>query len=154
MKISEKMKELLLPQHRVKRILNRYIRRKRVSGLGGVFYTYLRDRYSVKYGVEIGVRSEIAGPVCFPHPRNILIGEGVKIGKNLTVFNNVTIGQNHGGYPVLGNDVTIYSGCVIVGSIHIGNNVTIGANSFVNKDIENDVVIAGNPARVIKKINV
>ena len=93
----------------------------------------------------------IDGPIQFPHPRNILIGEHVKLGKNAMIFNNVTIGQNHGEYPIIGDNVTIYSGTIIIGGISIGNNVTIGANSFINKNVEDDVVIAGNPARVIER---
>ncbi|MCR5324872.1 MAG: serine acetyltransferase [Lachnospiraceae bacterium] len=145
------LQELILPQHRVKRRLNSYIKNKHFSGWGGYYYTFLRDRYAVKYGVEIGVRATIEGPIVFPHPRNITIGEEVKIGTNCTIFNNVVIGQNNNKYPVIGNNVTIYSGTVIIGNISIGDNVIIGANSLINKDIENDVVVAGNPARIIKR---
>lgn len=151
MKMKNLLIELVLPQHRVKKILNKYIKNKNQSGVGGYYYTYLRDRYAVKYGVEIGVSAMIDGPIQFPHPRNILIGEHVKLGKNATIFNNVTIGQNHGEYPIIGDNVTIYSGTIIIGGISIGNNVTIGANSFINKNVEDDVVIAGNPARVIER---
>ena len=41
-------------------------------------------------------------------------------------------------------------GAKIVGAITIGNNVTIGANAFVNKSIQDDVVVGGIPAKVLR----
>ena len=146
-----RIKERISPQYRIKRKLNRFIQNKQNKGIKGLYYTYLRDVLAIKYGVEIGVNTSIDGPVDFPHPRNIVIGENAIIGKKLTIYNNVTIGQNHGDYPKIGDNVTIYPGSVIVGKIIVGDNVIIGANSFVNKDIENDSVVAGNPARIIRR---
>ena len=54
--------------------------------------------------------------------------------------------------PTIGNNVTIYAGAVIVGNIKIGDNVVIGANSFVNKDIPDNEVWAGIPAKKIGEI--
>ena len=151
MSLIEKLQELVLPQHRLKKKINNYIKHKNKNGLRKYYYTFLRDLYSVRYGIEIGVDTVFDGYVDFPHPRNILIGEGAKIGKNFCVYNNVTIGQKNGKYPIIGDNVTVYSGTIIIGEIHIGNNVIIGANSLVNKDIEDDVIVAGNPAKIIRK---
>lgn len=41
----------------------------------------------------------------------------------------------------------------ILKGVHIGNNVIIGAGSLVNKDIPDDCVVAGNPVKVISKLN-
>ena len=41
----------------------------------------------------------------------------------------------------------------ILKGVHVGNNVIIGANSLVNKDIPNNCVVAGNPARVIMPLD-
>ena len=131
--------------------LNRYIVKKRSYGWKGLYYRIRRDKLAKKYGVEIGVQAKIDGPIDFPHPHGIVIGEGVRIGKNLKIFHNVTIGQKNGEYPIIGDNVTIFPGSVIVGNVHIGNNVIIGANSFVNMDIEDGNTVAGNPAKVIKK---
>ena len=144
------VKEVFSPQYRVKKKLNHFIMHKKSSGIKKYIYMYLRDLYAIKYGVEIGVTSDIEGPINFPHPRNIVIGENTVIGKNFTVYNNVTIGQKNGRYPVIGNNVTIYPGSVIVGDISIGDNVVIGANSFVNKCVNNNAVVAGNPAKELR----
>lgn len=145
------LKELILPQHRLKKKINRYIKNKNSSRRKNFYYTYIRDSFAVKYGIEIGVKSRIKGCIDFPHPRNIVIGEGVVIGEHCTIFNNVTIGQHKGYYPIIGDNVTIYPGATLIGEIHIGNNVVIGANSLVNKSVEDNCIVAGNPAKLIKK---
>lgn len=50
----------------------------------------------------------------------------------------------------IGNNVSIGCNVCIIGSIRIGNNVKIGAGSVVIKDVPDNCVIAGNPAKVIK----
>jgi maltose O-acetyltransferase len=57
------------------------------------------------------------------------------------------------GYPiVIGDNVWIGGGAIICPNVTIGNNVVIAAGSVVVKDIPDDVLIGGNPARIIKDI--
>lgn len=92
----------------------------------------------------------------FPHPIGIVIAENVKLGNNCVIYQNVTIGGKtrigKNGFPTIGDNVTIYAGACIIGDVKIGNNVIIGANAVVTKDIPNNCVVAGVPAKVIKKI--
>ncbi|WP_268913444.1 sugar O-acetyltransferase [Lentilactobacillus sp. SPB1-3] len=56
------------------------------------------------------------------------------------------------GKPVtIGNDVWIGGGSVILPDVTLGNNVIVGANSTVTKSFGDNVIIAGNPARIIKQ---
>ena len=116
-------------------------------------HTYYSHKYFKKYNCIISPRANIKGRIHFAHPIGIVIGERVVIGKNLTIFQNVTIGQKNGLYPTIGDNVTIYPGSVVIGNIKIGNNVVIGANSVVTKDIPDNTVVAGAPAKVIKRID-
>ena len=78
------------------------------------------------------------------------------IGENFICYPHVVIGAKNlikNEKPIIGNDVTIGTGTVIVGNITIGNNVTISANSFICKNIPNNAVIIGNPAKIIKLNN-
>ena len=90
----------------------------------------------------------------FPHPIGIVIHPKVILGKNCTIFQNVTIGQgkniNGCDIPIIGDNVTIYANAVIIGGVTVGNNVTIGAGSIVVSDIPDNAVAAGNPARIIR----
>ncbi len=87
------------------------------------------------------------------------IGREVKAGRNFHVSQGVTVGVNWGQqkgdqiFPEIGDNVWIMAGTVVVGPIKIGDNVIIGANSFVNKDIPENSVVAGVPAKVIRQIN-
>jgi len=58
---------------------------------------------------------------------------------------------NVSGAPVIGENVYLGPGAIVVGDITIGNNVTIGANAVVYSSFPDNVTILGNPARVVKK---
>ncbi len=79
-----------------------------------------------------GVSIYTAGHPLHPDSRN----SGYEYGIDITIGDNVWIGG---------------STCIMPG-VTIGNNVVIGAGSVVTKDIPDDVIAAGNPARVIRKI--
>lgn len=93
------------------------------------------------------------GPGCLCiHPFSTVIN-AEKIGDNFTIRNNVTIGNKNdikGDNPIIGNNVCVNVNSVIVGNIHIGNNVTVGAGSVVVKDVPDNAVVVGNPARILR----
>lgn len=77
-------------------------------------------------------------------------------GKNLSVFQGVTIGRNPSHVlegsdkPVIGDNVTLYTGSIVAGGIRIGNNVRVAAGTVVLEDIPDNCMVAGNPAKIIK----
>jgi len=94
--------------------------------------------------------------------KNLILGYGglgvvihsrAKIGDNCHIDQNVTIGgtSKKNGVPQIGNDVYIGAGAVVLGPISIGNNVVIGANAVVVKDIPDNCLVVGVPAKVIKR---
>ena len=109
-----------------------------------------------KNNASIEPQTQIDGRITFPHGLNgILISAGAEIGKNCTVFHQVTIGSNtaqgskHIGSPKIGDNVYIGAGAKIIGGITIGNNVRIGANCVVTEDIEDNATVVLNKPRVI-----
>ena len=58
---------------------------------------------------------------------------------------------NEGGAPVIGNHVMIGAGACVLGNVTIGDNAVIGANAVVTHDVPPNVVVAGNPSRIIKE---
>lgn len=85
------------------------------------------------------------------HPFSTIIN-AESIGDNFSCLQNTTIGAGRKGRPTIGDNVLIGANCVIIGGISIGSNVIIGAGSVVVKDIPDNSVAVGNPARVIKTI--
>lgn len=83
----------------------------------------------------------------------VVVSREVALGSNVKIYHHVTLWAGNGGYPTIGSNVIIYSGATVCGKIKIGNNVIIGANSFVNKSFPDNVVIAGVPAKIIKKLD-
>lgn len=75
------------------------------------------------------------------------------IGKNWVIGANVTIGGKSGWWevPVIGDNVEISAGSRIIGPVRIGDNVIIGANTVVVKDVPSNCVVAGIPARIIRR---
>lgn len=109
------------------------------------------------HGIFISARAEIADTAFFPHPFGIVIGEGVKVGSGATIYQHVTIGGARLGdalarkYPVVGEEVVIFAGAVVVGDISVGRGAVIGANSVVTASVPDGATAVGAPARVVKR---
>lgn len=73
-----------------------------------------------------------------------------KIGRHCFINQQVTIGYKGDKAPEIGDNVQITCGAKVLGGVKIGNNVTIGANAVVVKDIPDNALAAGVPARVIR----
>ena len=89
----------------------------------------------------------------------IRIGDNCLIGPNVglyTTSHNIHPYQRYkSGYarPItIGNNVWIGGNTCILGGVNIGDGAVIGAGSVVNKNVEPNTVVAGNPIRVIKRI--
>ena len=76
-----------------------------------------------------------------------------RCGAYCQIWHNVTIGKAYSGgkRPVLGNNIKVCAGSIILGDIVIGDNVTIGAGCIVVKSVPNNCVVVGNPARIVQK---
>ena len=99
-------------------------------------------------------QGSIGGGVYLPHPYATILN-AQSIGKHFTCRQCTTIGNKEDGRndlrPTIGDNVTLGANVCIVGDIHIGNNVVIGCGSVVVRDVPDNSVVAGNPARVIKE---
>ena len=72
------------------------------------------------------------------------------IGKNCSIYQQSTIGFTRKGCPTIGDNVWIFSGAKILGPVKIGKNAVIGANAVVTKDVPDNAVVAGVPAKLIR----
>lgn len=118
---------------------------------------FFSNRMQRKYGVFISPRAVFDNSLNLRHPVGIVIGEGVRLGRKVTIYQNVTIGGARlgdaklGSYPEIGDGTVIFAGAVLIGNIKIGSNSVIGANAVVTKDVPDRSVAVGVPARIVKE---
>lgn len=116
------------------------------------------NNYMEKHAASISIDAKIDAPPILPHGvSGIFISQSAKIGKNVVIFQQVTIGANtirtskSYGAPAIGDNVYIGSGAKIIGGISIGDNARIGANACVVKDIPYNSIVVSPEARIIVK---
>ena len=109
------------------------------------------------HGAEICVGARIGAPALIRHPCGIVIGSGVRIGKNCTILQGVTIGLSNvmtsgaNIYPTLKNNIVLGANCSVLGSISIADNTLVGSHSLVLTDTKPNSTYVGIPAKPIKK---
>lgn len=109
---------------------------------------YLLFNSSVPASCTIGAGTKFGygGIAVVIHARSV-------IGRNCMIGQCVTIGGKSGWYevPIIGDNVHVNAGARIIGPVRIGNNVEIGANAVVVKDVPDNCIVAGVPAKIIKE---
>ena len=109
-------------------------------------------------GIEIHPKAKIGKNLFIDHGMGVVIGETSEIGDNVTIYHNVTLGgispsinsndQRHiKRHPTLRDNVVVGSGAQILGPITIGQNAKIGSNAVVTKDVPENAVMVGIPAK-------
>ena len=109
--------------------------------------SYLLFNSSVPASCVIGKGSKFAyGGI------GVVVHSRAVIGKDCMIGQNVTIGGKSGWYevPIIGDNVEISAGARVIGPVRVGNNVIIGANAVVVKDVPDNCIVAGIPAKIIK----
>ena len=109
-------------------------------------------------GIEIHPKAKIGKNLFIDHGMGVVIGETSEIGDNVTIYHAVTLGgispsidsddqRNVKRHPTLKNNVVVGSGAQVLGPIIVGENAKIGANAVVTKDVPENAVMVGIPAR-------
>ena len=109
-------------------------------------------------GIEIHPKAKIGKNLFIDHGMGVVIGETSEIGDNVTIYHMVTLGgispsinsdsqRQIKRHPTLMNNVVIGSGAQILGPVIVGENAKVGANAVVTKDVPNNAVMIGIPAK-------
>ena len=109
-------------------------------------------------GIEIHPGAKIGKRVFIDHGMGVVIGETSEIGDNVTIYHMATLGgispsinsneqRNIKRHPTLKDNVVVGSGAQILGPVTVGKNAKIGANAVVTKDVPENAVMVGIPAK-------
>lgn len=127
------------------------------SKLTRLWYLYRIKRAdafaNASMGTDLGAGAQFASPpILFHHLNGIIISHYARFGKNVTIFQQVTVteGPNQTS-DTIGDNVVIGAGAKILGAVHIGDGAKIGANAVVVSDVPAYATAVGVPARIILK---
>ena len=109
-------------------------------------------------GIEIHPRAKIGKNLFIDHGMGVVIGETSEIGDNVTIYHMVTLGgispsinsndqRGSKRHPTLMDNVVVGSGAQVLGPVVVGKNAKIGANAVVTKDVPENAVMVGIPAK-------
>ena len=109
-------------------------------------------------GIEIHPGAKIGKNLFIDHGMGVVIGETSEIGDNVTIYHMVTLGgispsinsnnqRNIKRHPTLMDNVVVGSGAQILGPVVVGKNSKVGANAVVTKNVEENAVMIGIPAK-------
>ena len=104
-----------------------------------------------KDGLKLGYKTDIGAFTYINAKNGVVIEDFVQIGSHCSLYSESTI-DNKAGQIVLKKNCKIGSHSVIMPGVTIGENAVIGAFSFVNKDVQENIVAAGVPIKIIKKL--
>ena len=109
-------------------------------------------------GIEIHPKAKIGKNLFIDHGMGVVIGETSDIGDNVTIYHMATLGgispsinsdnqREIKRHPTLQDNVVVGSGAQVLGPIIVGKNAKIGANAVVTKDVPENGVMVGIPAK-------
>jgi serine O-acetyltransferase len=109
-------------------------------------------------GIEIHPKAKIGKNLFIDHGMGVVIGETSEIGNDVTIYHMVTLGgispsidsdsqRDIKRHPTLMDNVVVGSGAQILGPIIIGKNAKVGANAVVTKNVPENAVMIGIPAK-------
>ena len=109
-------------------------------------------------GIEIHPKAKIGKNLFIDHGMGVVIGETSEIGNNVTIYHMATLGgiapsinsnqqRMVKRHPTLNDCVVVGSGAQILGPVIIGANAKVGANAVVTKDVPENAVMVGIPAK-------
>jgi serine O-acetyltransferase len=104
-------------------------------------------------GIEIHPGATIGEGLFIDHGTGIVIGETAEIGRNVTLYQGVTLGgtgkEKGKRHPTIGNNVVVASGAKVLGSFTVGDHAKIGAGSVVLRPVPAHATVVGIPGRIV-----
>jgi serine O-acetyltransferase len=108
----------------------------RLARGSGILGRLARNILIAMHGSDVTAGTPFNNAIYAPHPVGIVIGSGVRLDGNVSIYQNVTLGSDkYGNYPTLKEGSKIFPNAVLFGPITVGQGASIGAGTVVNHDI-------------------
>jgi serine O-acetyltransferase len=112
-------------------------------------------------GADIHPAAEIGGGLLMTHTTGVVIGSGAKVGQNVTILHDVTLGGSArgwfdpsfvDGYPEIGEDTVLMAGARVLGPIRVGRGCFVGANAVLAHDLpDGQAYTAGQEVKELRR---
>lgn len=157
-KLSFKQKFFMSPELKAQLLWRKasFYRQKKPGSIQAKWYGLKHNKSIEKTHICISADTKIGKGLYIGHLGRIVIHPDAVLGNNINLSAGVTIGQagrQEKKVPIIGNQVFIGTGAVLVGGITIGDDVLIAPNAYVNTDVPAHSVVIGNPAIIHPKEN-
>lgn len=126
--------------------------------LSKIITAILHAKLCKTFSICVDPNCEIGIGLHLPHPIGIVLGSAVKIGKNCSIYQNVTIGGARIGdakkksQPIIGDNCVFFTSSMVLGSIVVTDECLLGANSTLLKDATISGIYVGSPAKLINRL--
>lgn len=109
--------------------------------------------------MDLPWRTEIGAGLSLIHGWGLVVSQGARIGRNVTLFHGATLGRRDRmtregdrviGYPILEDEVWVGPHAIIIGDVTIGRGSRIGGGAFVTESVPPFSIVTGNPSSIVK----
>lgn len=115
------------------------------------WYRFYNRRLGLKYNLSIPI-NKVGYGLYIPHIEGGCIINCKSIGNNCRINSGVVVGNKHTNsqVPTIGNNCQLSVGCKIIGEIKLGDNVIVAPNAVVIRDVPENSIVGGIPAKILK----
>lgn len=127
-------------------------RRVGLSWIGRI----VRGLVSLLFGADLSPQADVAPGLALPHPFGVAIGPDARLGRRARLMGNVRIGVGSYREPlsrapaVVGDDCWLFDGAVVSAGADVADRVVVSTNTVVHGSFGPDVILMGDPARVVR----
>jgi serine O-acetyltransferase len=112
----------------------------------------------ILFSVDLAPGASVGGGLVLPHPVGVAFAPGVKIGRDVRLYQGVQLGggafayehAGRDGFPTLDDACWIFADAKVLGPVTVGARAIVATDSLVVRSVPPDAVAAGSPARVVR----
>lgn len=122
--------------------------------IGRLYYRRKHNLLGIRLGISIPINTFEKGLLIY-HSQGIIVHKDARCGSNCKLHGMNCIGNNGKGggennCPVIGDNLDLGVGAIVIGNVHLGDNTIVAANAVVCKSFDEDnQILAGVPAKII-----